>query len=166
MCLSEAFYNIVSTFLQSLSKALHTFKPASCLLNADNYRVSFLSFKGLNATTQTFLLVHHAPLNCQLVFQDSLLKKKKQQNNHKQTKTWPWKYLYNKILIFLALTYTLKQTKPKSDQQSTTCIFLTARLQKMRTTLHTTCIFKDCAVHSHNIYQKALHFAAPRDLFL
>lgn len=84
MCLSEAFYNIVSTFLQSLSKALHTFKPASCLLNADNYCVSFLSFKGLNTTTQTFLLVHHAPLNCQLVFHDSLFKKKNKPTTNKQ----------------------------------------------------------------------------------
>lgn len=75
MCLSEAFCNAASTLLQSLSKALHTFKPASCLLNADNYSVAFLSFQGLNATTQTFLLVHHAPLNCQLVFRDSLWKK-------------------------------------------------------------------------------------------
>lgn len=69
--------------------------------------------------------------------------------------------------FFLALISKLKQTKPKSDQQSTACAFLPARSQKTRTTLPTTCIFKDCAVRSRNIDQKALRWALPpRDLLL
>lgn len=54
--------------------------------------VSFLSFNGLNAATQTLVFAHHAPLNCQLVFHDPLkkrikykytaLKTSSQQNTH------------------------------------------------------------------------------------
>lgn len=91
--------------LQSLSEALHTFKPSSCLLNADNYWISCLAFKGLNATTQTFLLVHRAPLNC--LPRCSLKKKKK--NKYVALETSLQQYA-----PFICTHFKLKQRRAKT----------------------------------------------------